>query len=211
MMMLDLTSIGVQNYTSFVVAVIGFLLVPGPGNLILINATSHGGFMGGLAATVGVIVGDQLLLWAAIAGVAGLLMAHPTAFFAVKWIGAAYLIWVGVRLVMAKSEGDVKTDTKTRHFARRAIAITLTNPKAILFYMAFLPQFLNPSRGRGITAYLFLAASLAVITFLYGVIMVSLAHKLVKSLSHRPGVGQMIKKGMGSFLIVFGISLANRA
>lgn len=210
-MMLDLTSIGIQNYTSFVAAVIGFLLVPGPGNLTLINATNHGGFLGGIAATIGVIVGDQILLWAAIAGVAGLLLAHPMAFVAVKWIGAAYLVWVGVRLVMSKPEADTKTESTMRHFARHAVAITLTNPKAIVFYMAFLPQFIDPGRVQGITAYVFLAASLAVITFIYGVIMVSLAHKLVRSLSSRPGVGQVMKKCMGSFLIVFGISLANRA
>lgn len=209
--MIDLSAIGVQNYTSFVVAVIGFLLVPGPGNLTLINATSHGGFLAGLAATIGVIVGDQLLLWAAIAGVASLLLAHPMAFAAVKWIGAAYLIWVGVRLFMAKPEGDIKTEPTMHHFARHAIAITLTNPKAIVFYMAFLPQFLDPARVQGAAAYLFLAASLAVITFIYGLIMVSLAHKLVRRLSSHPGVGQLMKKCMGSFLIVFGISLANRA
>lgn len=210
-MTFDLASIGIQHYASFVVAVIGFLLVPGPGNLTLINATGRGGPLAGLAATIGVIIGDQMLLWTAIGGVAGLLLAHPTAFASLKWAGAAYLVWVGLRLLLSKPDVPSTQQIRPRHFVRQAVAITLTNPKAIVFYMAFLPQFIDPVRTPSIGAYVFLAATLAVITFFYGVIMVTLAHKLVSNLKSRPSIGQWLKKGMGSFLIAFGVSLAIRS
>ena len=91
---------GVADYGAFVVAIIIFLAIPGPGNLALITSTSKGGIAGGLAATFGVIAGDQVLMWAAVAGVAALLAAYPAAFHAVQWLGAAYLAWLGIRMLL---------------------------------------------------------------------------------------------------------------
>ena len=95
--------LGVTDYGAFVVAIIVFLLIPGPGNLALITSTGKGGIKGGLAATLGVIVGDQVLMWLAVAGVAALLSAYPAAFHAVQWLGAAYLAWLGGRIEPARS------------------------------------------------------------------------------------------------------------
>jgi leucine efflux protein len=93
---------GVADYGAFVVTIIIFLLIPGPGNLALITSTSKGGVRGGLAATLGVILGDQVLMWAAVAGVAALLIAYPTAFNLLQWGGAAYLAWLGFKMLLAK-------------------------------------------------------------------------------------------------------------
>jgi leucine efflux protein len=87
---------GVADYGAFVVAVVVFLAIPGPGNLALITSTGKGGFKGGLAASLGVIAGDQVLMWLAVAGVAALLAAWPVVFGAVQWLGAAYLAWLGL-------------------------------------------------------------------------------------------------------------------
>ena len=92
----------IADYPSFVVAVIVFLMIPGPGNLALITSTGKGGIRGGLAATLGVIPGDQVLMWLAVAGVAALLAAYPAAFRAVQWLGAGYLAWLGLRMLLAK-------------------------------------------------------------------------------------------------------------
>ena len=75
---------GVADYGAFVVTIIVFLLIPGPGNLALITSTGKGGVRGGLAATLGIIAGDQVLMWLAVAGVAALLTAYPAAFDAVQ-------------------------------------------------------------------------------------------------------------------------------
>ena len=93
---------GIADYPAFVAAVIVFLMIPGPGNLALITSTGKGGLRGGFACTFGVIAGDQVLMWLAVAGVAALLSAYPTAFHAVQWLGAAYLAWLGARMLLAK-------------------------------------------------------------------------------------------------------------
>ena len=93
---------GIADYGAFVAAVVLFLLIPGPGNLALITSTGKGGIAGGLGSTFGVIAGDQVLMWAAVAGVAALLATYPAAFFAVQWVGAAYLAWLGFRMITAK-------------------------------------------------------------------------------------------------------------
>ena len=94
--------LGVTDYGTFVAAVLIFLLIPGPGNLALVLSTSKGGIRGGLAATLGVILGDQVLMWMAVAGVAALLSHYPTAFHLVQWAGAAYLAWLGAYMLFAK-------------------------------------------------------------------------------------------------------------
>ena len=93
---------GIADYGAFVVAIIVFLAIPGPGNLALITSTGKGGLRGGMAATMGVIAGDQVLMWAAVAGVAALLSTYPVAFNAVQWIGAAYLAWLGFKMLKTK-------------------------------------------------------------------------------------------------------------
>src|SRR5471032_1734210 len=93
---------GIADYGAFVAAIVLFLLIPGPGNLALITSTSKGGIRGGLAATLGVIFGDQVLMWTAVAGVAALLASYPVAFAAVQWLGAAYLAFLGIKMLLAK-------------------------------------------------------------------------------------------------------------
>jgi threonine/homoserine/homoserine lactone efflux protein len=93
---------GIADYGAFMAAIVLFLAIPGPGNLALITSTSKGGIRGGLAATLGVMAGDQVLMWLAVAGVAALLATHPAVFHAVQWLGAAYLAWLGCKLLTAK-------------------------------------------------------------------------------------------------------------
>src|SRR5687767_5814387 len=122
---------GVADYGTFVGAILIFLAIPGPGNLALINSTGKGGVPAGLAATLGIIAGDQVLMWAAVAGVAALLAAYPAAFNAMQWVGAAYLTWLGIRMLLAKP-GDAPVLTiQPRQYFRQATLITLLNPKAI--------------------------------------------------------------------------------
>jgi threonine/homoserine/homoserine lactone efflux protein len=112
--------LGVTDYGAFVAAVIVFLAIPGPGNLALITSTSKGGIRGGLAATLGVILGDQVLMWLAVAGVAALLPAYPAAFHAVQWMGAAYLAWLGGKMLFAKpGRHRCSTSSRTTICARR--------------------------------------------------------------------------------------------
>ena len=199
---------GVTDYGSFVVAFTIFLLIPGPGNLALVTSTSKGGIAGGLGATMGVILGDQVLLWLAVAGVAAILMAYPTAFEAVQWLGAIYLGWLGIRMVLAKPGAAPILNIKPYHYLRQALLITVLNPKAIVFYMAFFPLFVDPVHHRGLVTFAFLAGTIAVLTFLYGLGATLLTFFMAERLRTNPKVGYLLEKIAGLCLIGFGIRLA---
>jgi leucine efflux protein len=199
---------GVADYGAFVAAIIVFLAIPGPGNLALITSTGKGGIRGGLAATVGVIAGDQVLMWAAVAGVAALLLAYPAAFHAVQWAGAIYLAWLGVKMILAKPGAKPILNIQPRHYFRQAALITLLNPKAIVFYMAFFPLFIDPSRHPGLATFGAMAATVATLTFLYGVTVVLLTHHLAERMRANPLVGRVLEKVAGTVLVAFGIKLA---
>ncbi len=199
---------GIADYSAFVVAIIVFLLIPGPGNLALITSTSKGSIRGGLAATFGVILGDQVLMWMAVAGVAALLATYPQAFNAVQWLGAGYLAWLGGKMLFAKPGAAPILNIKPRHYLRQALMITLLNPKAIVFYMAFFPLFVDPARHQGLPTFAFMAVTIAALTFAYGLTVVLLTHFLAERLRANPRVTQTLEKLAGLFLIGFGIKLA---
>ena len=199
---------GIADYGAFVVAMVVFLLIPGPGNLALITSTSKGGIAGGLAATLGVIAGDQVLMWLAVAGVAALINAYPTAFHAVQWLGAAYLAWLGLRMLLAKPGDAPVLNIQPRHYFKQALMITLLNPKAIVFYMAFFPLFIDPAQHQGMLTFGVMAATIAVLAFLYGLAVTLLTHFFAERLRASPKISTALEKLAGLFLIGFGIKLA---
>ena len=199
---------GIADYPAFVFAVVIFLMIPGPGNLALITSTGKGGLRGGFACTFGVMAGDQVLMWLAVAGVAALLAAWPPAFRAVQWLGAGYLGWLGLRMIVAKVGDKPVLEIKPRHYFRQALLITLLNPKAIVFYMAFFPLFVDPAQHRGLLTFGVMAATIAALTFLYGAVVVLLTHRLAERLRANPRFGSLLQKLAGVFLLGFGVKLA---
>jgi threonine/homoserine/homoserine lactone efflux protein len=157
---------------------------------------------------MGVILGDQVLLWLAVAGVAAILMAYPAAFEAVQWLGAIYLGWLGIRMVLAKPGAAPILNIKPYHYLRQALLITVLNPKAIVFYMAFFPLFVDPVHHRGLVTFAFLAGTIAVLTFLYGLGATLLTFFMAERLRTNPKVGYWLEKIAGLCLIGFGIRLA---
>ena len=199
---------GIADYGAFVAAIILFLAIPGPGNLALITSTGKGGIKGGLAATLGLIAGDQVLMWAAVAGVAALLAAYPAAFNAVQWLGAAYLAWIGFKMLTAKPGDAPILNIQPRQYFRQAFVITLLNPKAIVFYMAFFPLFVDPAKHQGLVTFGAMAITIAVLTLAYCVTVILLTHFLAERMRANPKIGHTLEKLAGVFLIGFGIKLA---
>ena len=198
----------ITDYPAFVIAILLFLAIPGPGNLAIISSTAQGRVRGGLASTFGIIAGDQILMWCAVAGVAALLKAYPAAFAAVQWLGAAYLAYLGVRLLLAKPGQGAVLTLKPGHFFKQSFFITLLNPKAIVFYMAFFPLFIDPARHQGLLTFGVMAATIAALAFLYGLTVVLLTHFLAERLRTNPMIGRVLEKIAGVFLIGFGVRLA---
>lgn len=200
--------LGITDYGAFCAAILVFLALPGPGTFALLTSTAKGGFRAGAAAVGGVIVGDQVLMWLAVAGLAALLAANPLLFGAVRMLGAAYLVWTGLCLLRAKPGQAEPVRIEPRHYARQALFITLLNPKAIVFYMAFFPLFIDPAAHRGSAA--FAAMAVTVITAVYGLLLCAFASVVGAQLGARRRFAQGIEKLAGIFLIGFGIRLGTQ-
>ena len=199
---------GIADYGAFVVAIIIFLAIPGPGNLALLTATGKGGVRSGLAATLGVIAGDQVLLWLAVAGLSALLINYPSLYRSIQWAGAAYLIGLGYSLYNVKpGDAPVLNMVAGRYF-RQALFITVLNPKAIVFYMAFFPLFVDPAIHQGLLTFGVMAATIAALTFVYGLVVVLLAHHLAERVRANPIIAVVLNKIAGALLIGFGLKLA---
>ena len=199
---------GISDYGAFVAAVTVFLLIPGPGNLALITSTGKGGWSAGMACCLGVMAADQVLMWLAVAGVAAVLAAYPAAFHAVQWVGAAYLAWLGYKLLTARPGDAPAIQIQPRKYFQQGGLITLMNPKAIVFYMAFFPMFVNPAQHQGLLTFGVMAVTVALITLVYGLVVVTLTKVLAERLRANPSVVKWLEKTAGVFLIGFGLKLA---
>jgi threonine/homoserine/homoserine lactone efflux protein len=199
---------GISNYSAFVVAFVLLLLLPGPGNLALITSAGKGGLRGGVASVFGLLLGDQILLWLTVAGVAALLAANPVVFHALQWLGAAYLAWLGIKMLTAKAGGKPLLNIKAGHYFRQTLVITLFNPKAIMFYVAFFPQFIDPLQHQGMVTFGVMAATIALLGFVYCLSVVLITHYMAERIRANPKVTHALQKIAGLFLIGFGVKLA---
>jgi threonine/homoserine/homoserine lactone efflux protein len=199
---------GISDYGAFVAAFVLLLFLPGPGNLALITSTSQGGMRGGLASVLGLLLGDQVLLWMTVAGVAALLQSYPHLFMALQWVGAAYLACLGAKMVWAKpGEGPSIKITPGKYF-KETMFITLLNPKAIMFYFAFFPQFIDLEQHQGMTTFVFMAVTIAILGFLYCFGVVLITHTMAERIRANPKVSGLLQKLAGVCLIGFGLKLA---
>ena len=200
---------GIINYASFIVAVLVFLAIPGPGLLGVLAAASKSGRRAGFAAALGVVTGDWVHMLLAGIGVAALLQANPMVFKAIQYLGAAYLIYIGLSLLRARlggQQGVADAVPTSRHF-RRMFLITLMNPKAIVFYMAFFPLFIDPANHYGALTLLTMALTVSVLTILFCFSFVLIVNALAGRLKRNPLISKIAHRAAGIFLIGFGIKL----
>jgi leucine efflux protein len=122
-------------------------------------------------------------------------------------VGAAYLVWLGIKMLMVKSGDKPILQIQPKHYFRQALFITLLNPKAIVFYMAFFPLFVDPARHQGLVTFAAMALTIAALTFLYGLSSVLLTHFLAERVRANPRISGFLNKAAGVFLIAFGIKL----
>ncbi|MGA0611327.1 LysE family translocator [Caldimonas sp. KR1-144] len=201
--------LGISDYGAFCAAVLVFLALPGPGTFALLTATGKGGLRAGAAATLGLMVGDQVLLWLAVAGVAALLAAYQAVFRAVQWAGAAYLAWIGLRLLFAKEGAAPVVRMDAGRYARQAFLITLLNPKAIVFYMAFFPLFIDPAQHQGLPTFAAMAATIALMTLIYCLSLSACANLVARQVRAHRRAARWLERLAGVFLVGFGFRLAS--
>ncbi|MGH8053547.1 MAG: leucine efflux protein LeuE [Stenotrophomonas sp.] len=200
---------GINDLGTFVVAVILFLMLPGPGTFTLLTATARGGVRAGYATLAGLMLGDQILIAIAATGVAALLQAHPMLFAGLRYVGAAYLIWVGIQLLREPAAGSSGSDAVQhgRRWFRQALLVGVLNPKAILFYMAFFPLFIDPATQRGALTLATMAVLIAVLSVGWCSVLIFGGQFIARRLAGYPRVGVWLRRGVGVCLVVFGVRL----
>jgi leucine efflux protein len=200
---------GIHDYASFVAAIIVFQLIPGPGTLAILNATARNGVGAGMGAVVGTLVGDFVFMLAAVAGLAAVMHANPLLFTALQWFGAGYLCWIGLALLRARNDATATTNEPRQsgwRYFRQACAVSLTNPKVVLFFVAFFPLFLRP--GASATTLILMMAHVTLISFLYQTGLVLVGNALARRLRSMPSARRIATRAAGLALVAFGVKLA---
>ena len=156
----------VPTFALFVAAALALLLVPGPAVIYVVARSVEGGRLTGLVSVLGVELGTLLHVVFAAAGLSAIVVSSAVAFSVVKWLGAAYLVWLGLRQILGRDGGDQEAplsgsgENRLRVFSQ-SVLVQVLNPKVALFFLAFLPQFVDPSRGAAWTQIVVLGATLA--------------------------------------------------
>jgi threonine/homoserine/homoserine lactone efflux protein len=198
---------GIQNYPEFIAAVLIFQLIPGPGTLAILAATGRHGPRGGMAAVAGTLAGDALWMFGAVLGLAALLRIYPGVFGALQMAGVAYLCWIGLQLLRAPAPSAAPQTVRNPWAGfRQALTVCITNPKAMLFFVAFFPLFLDASAGPGTLAALLLHVT--GLSLLYQTALVLAGHWVARRLADQTWLTQLLRRLCGIALVGFGIRLA---
>lgn len=165
-------SVGIINFWAFVLGTVFIILLPGPNSLFVLSSSAAYGVREGYKAACGVLVGDFILMTLAALGAASLLNTMPLLFMGIKYCGAAYLFYLGMRLLMSafRRPAPVQTvDLRPSEHGRfhKALLLSLLNPKAILFFISFFVQFVDPLANHPAWAFLILGVVVEVISFTY--------------------------------------------
>ena len=199
----------IQNYPQFISAIILFQLIPGAGTLAILNATARRGVGAGLSAVVGTLVGDAVWMIGAAIGLAAVMQANPMVFRALQYFGVAYLLWLAWGLLRAgRSElaADAQQSKSNVQYAKQAALVSLTNPKVMLFFVAFFPLFLKPSASPMTLGVMM--AHVTVISFVYQALLVLLGNWVAQALKDIPQAQVWAKRLAGVALLGFALKLA---
>ena len=201
---MDLTTLA-----AFVPAALAIVLAPGPDTMYVVTRSLGDGRAAGVVAGCGTATGVLLHTAAAVAGLAALLRASATAYTVVKYVGAAYLCYLGVRLLLSDESFDVTATERTHSLAesyRRAVVINVTNPKVAVFVLAFFPQFV-PAAADAPVRMSILGVVYAGLSLLYLAAVALCAGRVRTRLLGSSRAGRAIKYLSGSVLIGFGVRL----
>jgi len=199
----------IQNYPSFLLAVLVFQLVPGPGTIAILNATARNGVGAGLGAVAGTLVGDLVFMLAAAAGLAAVMQAHPALFQGLQWFGAAYLAWMGWQLLRTRVDSIAAAPEPRRSavvYFRQAFFVSLTNPKVVLFFVAFFPLFLRPDSPP--STLLAMMAHVTGLSLLYQSCLVFAGNAVARWFRQLPQARRLATRLAGMALVGFGLKLA---
>jgi leucine efflux protein len=208
---------GIIDLTAFVIGTIVIVLLPGPNSLYVMTVASSRGVAQGYRGACGIFVGDTVLMVLSTTGVASLLHSTPALFMALKYAGAAYLAWLGWGLLRAGiqtwrqgvslSEAGPVPDPGDPF--RKALIISLMNPKAILFFISFFIQFVSPDYPHPVLSFVILGVIVQVCSALYLSALIFGGARLARYFRERRRLSATGLAGVGAMFIGFGFKLAS--
>ena len=196
---------------TFIAVVLGLFLIPGPAVLLVLTRTVQGGRKTGIMTGLGVATGDFVHTMFAAVGLSALLMTSALAFTVVKFVGAAYLVYLGARALLEKpsdpSLPKVPSVTPGKAFLQ-AIPAEVLNPKTALFFLAFLPQFVHPEHGSTLAQFLALGLIFVAMSAIYTTLLVVSIRPLGRLVKRLSWLSRWQGKIIGTIFISLGLKVA---
>ncbi|TPN92815.1 LysE family translocator [Mesorhizobium sp. B1-1-5] len=196
---------------TYIAVVFGFVFIPGPATLLTVARATSSGTKVGIATGAGVAAGDVIHTIMAIVGISAIVAASAMLFSVVKYIGAAYLVYLGIRAILEKAPADLAARTlpiSAGRAFRQAILTEVLNPKTALFFLAFLPQFVHPQGGFVVLQLMLLGIIFVLLGLFSTVVFAVSAGGLGSLLRRNPAVLKWQGKVVGGIYCALGMRLA---
>jgi len=210
-------SFGIVDFWTFFLGTLFIVLLPGPNSLYVLSVAAQRGVRQGYLGACGVFVGDAILMILSACGAASLLKTSPLLFLAVKYVGAAYLGWIGLQMLLGCwrrmragagiVDGAAPAVRDVDPF-KKALAVSLMNPKAILFFISFFVQFVDPAFHSSFLSFSMLGLVCQVISFTYLTALIFLGTRLAAAFRRRRRLSNALSAGVGALFMGFGVKLA---
>lgn len=206
---------GITDLSTYVLGTIAIVLLPGPNSMFVLSLAARRGVKAGYAGACGVFVGDAVLMLLAALGAASVLKALPALFIVIKMVGAAYLCWIGIQLLIGavrRWRGQIEPVSEaaadlSQPF-RKALLISLLNPKAILFFVSFFIQFVDPTYAWPGLTFLVLGAVAQICSVVYLSVLIFAGARLAQAFAARRRAASVAASGVGALFLGFGAKLA---
>lgn len=209
---------GITDLVTFIIGTILIILLPGPNSLYVMSIATRYGVRTGYIGAFGVFCGDCILILLTVLGAATVLHAFPWVFFILKALSALYLSYLGIRLLIVsyqtwtnrtqKLENNGEFKPQKFHPFRTALTISLLNPKAILFYLSFFVQFVDPKYPYPAFSFMLLSIILQIMSMAYLTILIFSGIKIADYFNDRHKLSACAVASIGFLFCVFGIKLA---
>ncbi len=212
-----LPSLGITDLWTYVLGTVFIVLLPGPNSLFVLATAAQRGIASGYQAACGVFLGDTVLMLLSAIGIASLLRTEPMFFIVLKYLGAAYLCWLGANMLisawrsMRTSPQLVEGIQQQKPAARpmhKAFLLSISNPKAILFFVSFFIQFVDPGYAHPGLSFLVLGLILQLISGIYLSVLIFTGARLAHWFRQRQRLATGALTGVGAMFVGFGVKLA---
>ena len=212
-----LPSLGITDLWTYVLGTVFIVLLPGPNSLFVLATAAQSGIAAGYKAACGVFLGDTVLMILSAVGIASLLRTEPMFFIVLKYLGAAYLCWLGVNMLLSavrsmRKSSQVVEDIQQQKPASRpthkAFLLSISNPKAILFFVSFFIQFVDPGYAHPGVSFLVLGLIVQLISCMYLSLLIFTGARLAQWFRQRQRLATSALSGVGAMFVGFGVKLA---